>query len=135
MAQKIPVSENKKLLGQLGQKAGLWNEITGYLAESYGHVPVLTREGKDRTLTIRYRKGGKTLVTLYPREAELVVLVVLGKEEVAKARKLKLTKNVKATFEKAKQFHDGRWLWLKPANEKDLESIFLLLNVKRKPKE
>jgi hypothetical protein len=89
---------------------------------------------KEYDWTIRYRKSGKTLVTLMPEKDGFCVLVVLGKEEIAKAVTLKLNPFVKNIFQTAKQYHDGRWLWVRPRNEKDIESIKTLLMVKRKPK-
>jgi len=123
------------ILEALDGKKGLWQDLVDYLEAHYNHEPVVTREGKERSLTIRYRKGGKTLVTLYPKENEFVVLVVLGKEEVEKAKATRLNKNVKEVFEKARQYHEGRWLWIKPRTKADIESIFKMLALKRKPKD
>ncbi|MBI5001165.1 MAG: DUF3788 family protein [Euryarchaeota archaeon] len=125
--------DSKIFLGMLGTKASMWSNIAGYLRENYDHAPVIAQEGKDKSWVIRYRKSGKTLVTLYPRKGELVVLIVLGKDEVAKAKEATLGKGVKETFEGAKQYHDGRWLWLRPEGKADLESIYALLAIKRKP--
>jgi len=123
------------VVAELGDRSSLWTDLVGCIASRYDHEPVVSREGKDRTWTIRYRKGGKTLVTLYPRKGEFVVLVVLGKDEVAKAKAVRLSKRVKGTFEAAKQFHDGRWLWIRPSSKADIESISSLLAVKRRPKQ
>lgn len=119
----------------LGGAKGLWLELVDGIAARYDHEPVVVREGKDKSWTIRYRRGGKTLVTLYPREGEFTVLVVLGKEEVEKAARATLNETVKGVFAGARQYHDGRWLWLKPKTKGDVDSIFKLLAVKRRPKE
>ena len=134
MKEKVPGPNDKDILKELSVKADLWKELTRYLEAHYEHVPIITFEGKDRTLTIRYRRGGKTLVTLYPGKGEMTVLVVLGKDEVAKAKEAKLNKSIKGSFEKARQYHDGRWLWLHPSSKGDIESIEALLAVKRTPK-
>jgi hypothetical protein len=124
----------KIMLRLIGAKAPLWSELRDYLAAHYGgHVPVLSVGKKEYDWTIRYRKGGKTLVTLLPEKNNFCVLVVLGREEVARARDMALNPTVKKILATAKQYHDGRWLWIRPGNRKDVESVKALLIVKRKP--
>jgi hypothetical protein len=126
----------KQYLELLGKKGSLWSELREYLTHYYPQCqPIFTVEGKDASYTIRYRKSGKTLVTLYPAEKDLAVLVVLGKKEIAKVEEFeeKLSKRIQEIFRNSKQYHDGRWLWIKPVTRKDLESIKMLLQVKRRP--
>lgn len=124
----------KDFLSLIGPKAGLWEELRKFLADNYGgHQPELSVGKKERDWTIRYRRSGKTLVTLMPEQGGFCVLVVLGKDEVEKARQAKLNPMVQDVFEKAKQYHDGRWLWIRPRMKGDLESVKALLAVKRKP--
>jgi hypothetical protein len=127
--------DDEGIVAELGGASPLWIGLVARLASRYDHEPVMVREGTDPTWTVRYRKGGKTLVTLYPGKGGFVVLVVLGKEEVAKARAVRLGGRVKEALETAKQFHDGRWLWIRPSTEADIESIMALLAVKRRPKQ
>ena len=127
----------KQMLELLGKKARLWSSLRKYLANYYPEcVPVFTIEGKDKDYTIRYRKSGKTLVTLYPVEEALTVLVVLGKKEVAKVEQFenKLSKKIRELFRNTSQLHDGRWLWIRPSSNKDIESIKMLLTAKRRAK-
>jgi hypothetical protein len=61
---------------------------------------------------------------------------VLGKKESEKVDliKNKLNVNVKSVFENTEQLHDGRWLWIRALTKKDIKSIIILLEAKRKPK-
>ena len=127
----------EQILEFLGSKANLWLSLREYLANFYPDcAPVFGVEGKNKNYVIRYRKSGRTLVTLYPARSSLVVLVVLGKKEVAKTEALldKLSKKVQTLFQETDQLHDGRWLWIKPSSKADVESIKLLLRTKRRPK-
>lgn len=124
----------RQILKLIGKKGGLWTDLRRYLAEQYICEPVMSIGKKEYDWTIRYRKSSKTLVTLMPENNGFCVLVVLGKKEIAKAVTLKLNPFVKNIFRAAKQYHDGRWLWIRPRNKKDIESIKELLTVKRKPK-
>ena len=132
-ASDIPEGQ---ILELLGKKAALWLSLREYLAHCYpGCVPVFGMEGKNKEYVIRYRKSGRTLVTLYPASSSLVVLIVLGKKEVVKTETLldKLSTKVRKLFQETDQLHDGRWLWIKPSSRTDLESIKLLLSTKRRP--
>lgn len=124
----------KQMLKLIGKKGSLWTELRAYLAEQYTCETVMSIGKKENDWTIRYRKAGKTLVTLMPEKNGFCVLVVLGKKEIEKAETVKLNPFVKNIFLTAKQYHDGRWLWIRPRNKKDIDSIKVLLTVKRKPK-
>ena len=127
----------KQIQALLGQRADVWHSIRKYLTDYYHDCePIFAVEGKNRDYVIRYRKGGKTLVTLCPEKNALVVLVVLGKLEVLKAEALveKLNPKTRKLLLGTDQLHDGRWLWIKPSTKADVESIKLLLSTKRQPK-
>jgi hypothetical protein len=124
----------KDFLALVGRKAELWSEILTYLASHYDHAPELSIGKKEHDWTIRYRRSGKTLVTLMPEQDGFCVLVVLGKEEIEKTRQIKLNKYIQDIFKNAKQYHDGRWLWIRPKTKSDLASIITLLRIKKAPK-
>lgn len=121
------------MLKIVGKKAALWKGFRKYLAEHYEHEPVMSVGKKEYDWTIRYRKSGKTLVTILPEKNTFCILVVLGKKEIAKAKEVKLNSFVKNVFGTSKQYHDGRWLWIRPRNKSDIDSIKNLLAVKRRP--
>jgi hypothetical protein len=132
--------DKRKLLNQaltqgLGKARTAWKEINEYLLKCYDFEPVLFT-GKTDVKVIRFRKSGKTLVTLTPQKGSFFVLVVLGKKEVDKVKELKaeLSASMWKRFMTTKQFHDGRWLWIEVKNMKQLKDIKVLLGVKRKPK-
>jgi hypothetical protein len=123
-------------LALVGRRAPLWSHLVEYLEGAYDHEPVVTIEGRDRSWCFRYRRGGKTLVTLYPRSDAFTVLVVLGREEVGLAESMidRQSARVRNAFTTARQFPDGRWLWIEPVFPRDLEAIAALLALKRRPK-
>ena len=126
-----------QILELLGERADLWLSLRENLAKYYPDcIPLFGIEGKNKEFVIRYRKSSRTLVTLYPADDSLVVLVVLGKKEVAKTEALvdKLSTKVRKLFQETDQLHDGRWLWIRPSSKTDVESIMLLLSTKRRPK-
>jgi hypothetical protein len=124
------------ILRTIGERKGLWLDLLEYLETHYDHVPELDFGGKKYGWAIRYRKSGKTLVTLFPEKGAFTALVVLGRKEVEKAQPLlnDLSPGVRTLLENTQQLHDGRWLWIRPGCEEDIESVKTLLGTKRKPK-
>jgi hypothetical protein len=120
----------------IGERAKLWAELRAFVASSYDIPPEVIFGGKKYGWQLHYRKGGRTLVDLYPERDAFTVLVVLGKQESeqAVARIDTLSPNVRAVFEATPPLHDGRWLWIRPSTEADVISIEVLLTIKRKPK-
>ena len=120
----------------IGRGASLWSDLREYLSSHYDHVPELDFAGKKYGWSMRYRKSGKTLVSLFPECGGFTVLVVLGNKEVVKieACEKELSKKVQELFKNTDQLHDGRWLWIRPTSKADIRSITILLNAKRRPK-
>ena len=123
----------KDFLALIGARAALWRGFRSWLQGNYPHSPELSVGKKEYDWTIRYRRSGRTLVTLMPEPGGFCVLVVLGRDEVAATKETKLNKTVREVFHSAKQYHDGRWLWIRPKSEGDIDSIKSLLAVKREP--
>jgi len=112
-----------------------WLGIRKYIEENYDFAPELIYYGQKYGWTLRYRKSSKTLCSLFPEKDAFTVLVVLGKKEVEKTFSIieRLTAEARTLFENAEQKRDGRWLWIRVLVNDDVESVKVLLNVKRKP--
>jgi len=137
MLNKDTKPTEEEMTKHIGAKTkALWSSLREYLSVHYDHVPELDFGGKNYGWSIRYRKSGKTLVTLFPEYGAFTALVVLGKKEVGKTEGLldRLSIRVRKLFQGADQRHDGRWLWIRPSSKADVESIKLLLGAKRRPK-
>jgi hypothetical protein len=124
----------KLITGTLGKALPAWKEISDYLFKCYDFDPVLFTNKKGEKV-IRFRKSGKTLITLTPDKGKFVSLIVLGKKEVEKAEAIlpQLSVKMKKLFLSTEQFHDGRWLWIEVANKSVIKDIQILLSTKRKP--
>jgi len=116
--------------------ADLWSDLKEYLDQSYDFQPELVFYGKKYGWTIRYRKGGKTLCSLFPEHGAFTALVVLGKQEGEKVTNVlnKLSHTTRKLAGSAKQLHDGKWLWIRVLEPAHVEDVKLLLAAKRRPK-
>jgi hypothetical protein len=128
--------DESEILAGMGRRGQLWISLRSYLAERYDHVPEWVFGGAKYGWSCRYRRGGRTLVTLFPEHGGFTALVVLGKDEAvaAEAGLTAYSARVRNEYTGARQLRDGRWLWIRPAYPKDVRSITDLLALKRRPK-
>ena len=122
------------ILAAIGEREQ-WLELRGYLEQHYDFLPELVYYGKTYGWTIRYRKSGKTLISLFPEQGAFTALVVLGRKEAEKAAKRlsELSQATRRLIGSEKQLHDGKWLWIRILEPSQVHDIKLLLTAKRKP--
>ena len=130
------VPDEKEITDFINEPAkGAWMKLRWFLKENYDIVPEMIFD-KKHGWDVRYRKSGKTLITLTPENDAVRILIVLGKEESEKALSMRneLSSQMYKLIETTKQLHDGRWLWIRLSQTKDAEDVEKLLPIKRKPK-
>jgi hypothetical protein len=118
----------------LGSAAPLWERLTGFVETSYEIEPTFVPPSKNYGWDVKYRKGGKTLVSLTPDTDGFTALVVLGEKETEAARELDFGDHVQGVFDGARQLRDGRWLFVHVESERDVDDIERLLVAKRRPR-
>ena len=98
-------SPTARYLPRLVTAPKLWATLRDYLAREYDHTPELRVGGKKHGWCYRYRRRGRTLVTLYPEHDGFTVLVVLGKSEADAATRVmpEQSARVRAVFSEARQ--------------------------------
>jgi len=113
-----------------------WLEIRRFIEDRYDLTPETIFYGTKYGWTVRYRKSGKTLCSLFPEKGGFTVLIVLGKKESEKALSMRdeLSSKIQKILGDTEQLRDGRWLWIRLLTTKDTDDIKKLLRIKRKPK-
>lgn len=113
-----------------------WSEMKRFIEERYDAAPETVFYGEKYGWTVRYRRGGKTLCSLFPEKGGFTALVVLGKKESEKALSIReeLSSKINKLLGDTEQLHDGRWLWIRLLTVEDTKDIKKLLQIKRKPK-
>jgi hypothetical protein len=114
--------------------APLWQRLTTFIADAYVIEPTYVPPSRNYGWDVKYRKGGKTLVSLTPEEGRFTALVLLGEKESEAARALDLGAHVRKVFDEARPLRDGRWLIIPVESNRDVEDIEALLAVKRRPR-
>lgn len=113
----------KEILEFIGEPAReAWIRLRGFLRENYDIVPEMIFD-KKHGWDVRYRKGGRTLVTLTPEKGAIRTLIVLGREESEKALSMRgaLSPKMCELIENTRPLHDGRWSWIRLQHAEDAE--------------
>jgi hypothetical protein len=125
---------SRQISNILGPKKPLWDRLLKFIASNYDIPPDLSYGGKNYGWYLWYRRGGKTLVSLYPQHGHFVAQVVLGAAHAEAAAKLDLGRNVREAIEAAPKLHDGKWLFLRVRTQTDVKDVEALLRIKRRPR-
>nr|MDO8098607.1 DUF3788 domain-containing protein [Candidatus Njordarchaeota archaeon] len=126
--------ENKptieEILAAIGSNRLFWERLTQFITENYGIQGDFAFYGKNYGWAVRYRKGGKALISIYPGNDSFTVQIVLGEAEARKGARLNLGAKARKVLEEAHRFPEGRWLLIKVDSEKDLDDIKQLILIK-----
>ena len=114
----------------VGSKKDLWDSLERFVAENYRTKRDFAFYGKNYGWALRFRKGGKALLSMYPGEGSFTAQIVLGETPAKKASSLRLGKNARNVLEIAHQFPEGRWLFIRVSVKQDIRDIQQLLLLK-----
>lgn len=109
----------EEIQASLSSKRELWDELIRFVTENYRAKSDFAFYGVNYGWAMRFRKGGKALLSLYPGKDSFVAQIVLGETSARKASGLKLGRNVRRVLENTRQLADGRWLFIRVNSKKD----------------
>lgn len=135
MLERVPT--NEELYSIMGEeKFKVWSEINCFIEKNYNVEYLWDRGGKTGIYELKYRKSGKTLCALYPREQGMRILIVFGKVEREKfeGSRSEFSQYVNDFYDNTHQYHDGKWLYLDYNSNLPIEDIKKLILIKKKPK-
>jgi len=117
---------------------GLWQELNTALQTAYKVSPQLSYSkcSAQPGWNIKYKKGGKSLCTLYPMDGFFVALVTIGNKE---------TNEVEQTLESYSEYTrelyrrtafscGGRWLMMFVTDKAVLDDVINMVNIRVKAK-
>lgn len=128
-----PAPTDEELGAALGRSHVAWRRLREFLRDNYDLEGEWADYGRKSGWVLRYRKGGKALTTLSPYRGYFTVQIVLGQTDYEATRREALGASTREAIAAAPPYHDGRWLFLPVKKVKDLEDVYTLLQVKRKP--
>ena len=121
----------------LGSASSAWEKLAGHI-RFYYVMDELWEEGKPTHKhynNLRFRRGGKTLITFSIRDGYFIACVVLGKEERDKFDEQRETfgKIACTVYDETHIYHDGKWIAFDVYDETLIDDIIRLIHIKRKP--
>ena len=107
-----------------------WDALEDHLAETYGiegsfHFMYGERYG----WALRFRRSGRLVLAMYPNQGHLTVQIILGRAQVAAATAMRLPARVSKVLTAAKDYPEGRWLFIplrSVRSAKELRSLIAL---------
>jgi hypothetical protein len=116
------------------ERRPLWLGLTRWLRDAYDLDGELSWADEDSGWVLRYRRNGRALATLSPNAAGgFGALVVIGPSICHAAMSLPLSEATRETLESATAYADGRWLWLKVADQETVDDVRALVALKSPP--
>jgi len=116
----------------------MWQDFCGYVEAGYGVKPTVEYSMCSGApgWNVKYKKGGRSLCTLYPHEGYFTCLVCIGAKEVLEAELVLpfCTDYTRGLYEKARPVNGTRWLMVDVTGEEILEDAKRLVLVREKPR-
>lgn len=135
MTEKMPDARSLRTwLGMRNYRR--WEKLVRYIDTAYPGVftPEWLSGGKKHGWYLRYKRS-KSFCSLVPERGAFRVLIVFGREERERAEKILtgVTPAVRAIYDGATTYHDGKWVFIPVGQDRLLGDIQKLLSVKRRP--
>ena len=113
----------------------VWQALCSAIDEKYDMERIWNTGGKNWTYEYKYRRGGKTLCSLYAKNNCVGFMIIFGKDERAKFEDIRETVSdtVCKQYDKAQTYRDGKWVMFEPTDTTEFDDYMKLLAIKRKP--
>lgn len=114
----------------LRSSAAVLADLVGRIRMEYVMDEVF--DGKDE---VKFRRGGKTLVTLYLHEGYFTFLIIFGKaeREAFESMREHFPADFQQFYDNARTYHDGKWLFYDVRADGNPEMLMHLLHIKKRP--
>ena len=131
------IPDNKSILKFIDNENIIndWITLNNFINDNYNLDRKILFQGKNYGWAVQYKKGKKTIITMFPERRSFTVLLIFGKVEIEAIvnKKKDISNSTFDKIEKTKQYHDGKWVWLKYHDNKLIDDIIKLIKIKRKP--
>ncbi|HCX62558.1 DUF3788 domain-containing protein [Sedimentibacter hydroxybenzoicus DSM 7310] len=134
MLDKIP--NDKEMTDLLGQPLyNVWTELCQLIDTKYDMDTLWNKGYREWVYEYKYRRGGKTLCTLFAKENCIGFMIIFGKDERVKfeAGRENYSEDVQKIYDEATTYHDGKWIMFKPVDTSMFNDFSQLLGIKRRP--
>ena len=108
--------------------------LHAFITEKYA-VVIKPDPGKDGSLSLFYRSGGRALCAVHIKEGLATAQIVLGRAEQERFMQERgsFSPALCALFDGARPYHDGKWLFFPVDSAKAVQEAGELLLMKKRP--
>jgi hypothetical protein len=79
---------------------------------------------------LRFHRGGRFVLAMYPNQGHLTVQIILGRAQVTVATAMALPPRIVRVLEAAKDYPEGRWLFIPVKSGKSAKELRSLIALK-----
>lgn len=130
-----PLPDLKEIRKFIGSKKAVkaFDTLLAFLDENYYFEQEIVFGGKRFGVMIRYRKNGKTLVSIFPEKDAFSVVLVYGKKEVIifDSQRQIFDSYLTTIFDDTPQLHDGRWMLITLQDNTYLSDLEKMIMIKK----
>jgi len=129
----LPDLEEIRKFIKLKKAVKAFDSLLLFLDENYNFEQEICFGGKKFGVMVRYRKNGKTLVSIFPEKNAFSVVLVYGKKEVIifNAYKESFSEHFTTIFDETPQLHDGKWMLITLKDESLLPELERMIMIKK----
>jgi len=124
------------LMSHMGSNAIMaWNKICDFMDQNYDMEPLWDYGGKYGKYVLRFKKGGKTICTLYVRDNQFGCWMILGQNERDKFERSRddFTYEIQSIYDTTTVYHDGKWIMLELSDDHLVDDIEKMIIIKKRP--
>lgn len=132
----VPTEDDmEKFIGE-SHCIDLWKSFISYIDNKYTLDKHIKYGGKNYGWDLQYKQSKRTIVSIHPERKAFTILFTFGKKELEEleTKSAEISKSTYNLIQNTKQYHDGKWIWLRVLNKTELDDAFVLLNIKKKTK-
>jgi len=109
----------------------IWSELMDFMDENYDCEKMC----EDKNMNIKFRKSGKTIVSMCINADKVNVLIIYGKNEraVFEEKTNEFSDYIVEFYNKSKTFHDGKWMFIDLFDKTYVDDIKKMILIKKKP--
>lgn len=116
----------------------LWNDLCFFIEQTFSVLPQIeySKCSAARGWNVKYKKGSRSICTLYPNEKYFTILVTIGSKEAMETeiRLLSFDSKIQDLYHSTKPFNGARWLMIDVINSDILANVKDLICIRTKPK-
>lgn len=115
----------------------LWEEFSQYMKNTYNVIPKFefSKCSLEYGWNVKFKKSGKTLCTVYPRENYFTVLVVIGKKEKETFENIysSLSYDIQQIYKETEEGNNQKWLMIDlEDNDKRYEDVKKIIEIRNR---